>query len=62
MFTILKILKGNLFLISTDTVPGIGGILTEEVKNSILKIKKVDEKKKFAILVSNIQQAREFDE
>ena len=62
MNTINRILKSELFLISTDTVPGVGGILNDDVKNKIMKLKKIKEYKKFAILVANIEQARKFSE
>lgn len=62
MFNTTKILNGELFLISTDTVAGIGGILTEQTKKSICIIKKNNTPKKFAILVADLEQAREFDE
>ena len=62
MDKIEKILKSELFLISTDTVAGVGGILNDEVKNKIIKLKKIKGTKKFAILVADINQAREFSE
>ena len=62
MSKISRIKNGELFLVSTDTVPGIGGIVTELTKEKLMTIKKVREEKKFAILVANIFQAREFSE
>ena len=62
MNEIKQILKSELFLISTDTVAGVGGILNDEVKNKIIKLKKIKGIKKFAILVADIDQAKKFSE
>ena len=62
LFKLSKIKKGEIFLVTTDTVPGIGGILSEQTREKVLNIKKAPNNKKFAILVANLKQAREFSE
>ena len=62
MTKISRIKNGEIFLVSTDTVPGIGGITTQATIDKLISIKKITDAKKFAILVSDINQAREFSE
>ena len=50
----------KIFICPTDTVIGIGGPVSDEVKKEIYKIKKRSTKKPLVILVSSIKEAQSF--
>ncbi|RMA77594.1 tRNA A37 threonylcarbamoyladenosine synthetase subunit TsaC/SUA5/YrdC [Metamycoplasma subdolum] len=52
----------KLFISTTDTILGIGGKVSKEVKDLIYEIKGRDRLKKLIILVGSIEQARKFKE
>ncbi|AZZ65667.1 Sua5/YciO/YrdC/YwlC family protein [Metamycoplasma phocicerebrale] len=52
----------KLFISTTDTVLGIGGPVDSETEDLIYEIKGRDRNKKLIILVSSIEQARNFPE
>ncbi|ATO31107.1 SUA5-like translation suppressor [Mycoplasmopsis bovirhinis] len=52
--------ESKLFISTTDTIVGIGGIVSKETLNEIYVIKKRDLNKKIIILVSNYGQLRQF--
>ncbi|WP_322959394.1 Sua5/YciO/YrdC/YwlC family protein [Mycoplasmopsis cynos] len=52
----------KLFITTTDTIVGIGGIVSNEVLDALYSIKNRPREKKIIILVSSIDQARTFKE
>jgi len=53
-----RALDGEIFIVSTDTVPGIGGILIDEVRDKIFKIKNRPTSKKLIIMISSIKMLK----
>ncbi|WAM10897.1 Sua5/YciO/YrdC/YwlC family protein [Mycoplasmopsis cynos] len=49
----------KLFITTTDTIVGIGGIVSNEVLDALYSIKNRPREKKIIILVSSIDQASE---
>ncbi|AKF41362.1 hypothetical protein MCANUFG4_03065 [Mycoplasmopsis canis UFG4] len=58
----MKKIEDILFISTTDTVVGIGGIVSDETLDAIYKVKKRERNKKIIILVSSLEQARSFKE
>ncbi|WAM03213.1 Sua5/YciO/YrdC/YwlC family protein [Mycoplasmopsis cynos] len=52
----------KLFITTTDTIVGIGGIVSNEVLDALYSIKNRPREKKIIILVSSIDQVRTFKE
>ncbi|WAM09467.1 Sua5/YciO/YrdC/YwlC family protein [Mycoplasmopsis cynos] len=48
----------KLFITTTDTIVGIGGIVSNEVLDALYSIKNRPREKKIIILVSSIDQAQ----
>ncbi|WP_027121617.1 Sua5/YciO/YrdC/YwlC family protein [Mesomycoplasma moatsii] len=58
----MKLLKDyDVFIVTTDTVLGIGGKVNDKVKNKIYKLKKRDLSKKLIIVVSSIEQLKKIE-
>ncbi len=52
----------ELFITTTDTVPGIGAPVSKENRALIMELKKRDPSKPIIIMVGSIEQARSFNE
>lgn len=53
--------KNELFLTTTDTVIGLGGVVNNIVKKKIYQIKQRDHKKQLIIVVANIDQLKKIE-